>query len=1377
MASIREVLAGSDASSQAELLINLLNEAAGGRDLHNSITEVIETAITIPYTDVRVRKLAYDLCKVVTLSPSDCELLLLTGVKNDLSNGAAETQTAALEVLPSMPERHLVAFLQRGDVNTLVAPLMKSTSAEVRAAAVESLAFINVLPEVLRGIAQNLPLLANATQHWDDIVDALIDSEPQVVLSAVGGMVRLLQAVDSTSPLTGQNHLLQNQANRAVQRAASCLGPVLEMCSLLPNAGQVCVAIMLRGLVLALHHMQPHAFVPGKAGGAAKDSLPDWDGGEAKPLVPSLSSALSAACSYLHTHVRSADPAVRLECARSLLDIVWGCKESPEGVCVELVSSSWVEAAIGALLELRDRQLVEAGLEEVVFTIARHLKSLPVESRWRVLQHLWPLIPHLQMIGQRIAAYALAWKAALEMDLDMRMAVHRGGRVVDQCSLSQTLEDAYLKELLSDRHLSGQATPPRLSQGLASEAVQESGGLLGSVAVPGAGAAQAAAQAAAEHMKESMKNTAAEIERRADALKSLFKKNRSPSSRLDTQSVTPTEPVGESKFSSPSTLRHEVVCTLLEVVRCHSAAVIAMELCLEVQRVRESGQQVVPRTPTEAEVGSVHWISAASAVLQWSAPAITWEPFVAPGIVSIVNAQDPAAGGGTPADLSSVPADCWLQTLSTCCHAVDAMQVLLRDNKNATIGSFIIQPQALALSVQMEHRSLCGLMRALLKQWANLARALRPRLVWVLARHLDLPPAIDEAWVDLMSCLNDLVVALAAGVVEERCKELSGSVQEGRLLRAANRQMFSGAKGNALAQFDPFAASALIELPEYELLGQEVGLVVVQYLAVKLQDMISKGGMYQGLKVRRTDIASLGEGLVGVLQRYMTLEGAGPDVKEWGKRLRKVLAAVTASGAQQVEEEADGDTSGASSPAAEGEVPAAKGAIAEGAGGAASMALQAPWGFPFTGPRTLVLFNAKRSRRHRHLSAHLQTALMTLQERSGKIDSTVVGPVLASNSSMRLDEQTFWRGLGVSDRQQLTGPGDPVLIMGGYETIPGEPSLVRIRLEAVNRLTSDLSGVEVQMKTSGSIFTDRRSLTWNLPKLSPGESVRHTFNLKLLGYNRMEVACRLQLTSSNPYEVLHNFLVASPLRISMVDILHPPQRSCSVDHFFRMWDTLPARAELSGVCNWPGIDGLLLMFSALMSAPLTSVYLQAMPALGGCHGGFVAETAHGESVALMVVAQLMPDTDEPASGPPRQPQIWQPQQQGKAAGEAGTITVCQVYVRSTCYDVPSAARQFTGEWLSDLSGGTLSSGLAGPRGGGGGGGRRAVGTKPQLHPTMAGLRSLFMNKPKVNLGMLGLAAAAGRMSAEAVPAAAAAAPPSRWVRSAALGEWQRIAVL
>jgi len=142
-------------------------------------------------------------------------------------------------------------------------------------------------------------------------------------------------------------------------------------------------------------------------------------------------------------------------------------------------------------------------------------------------------------------------------------------------------------------------------------------------------------------------------------------------------------------------------------------------------------------------------------------------------------------------------------------------------------------------------------------------------------------------------------------------------------------------------------------------------------------------------------------------------------------------------------------------------------------------------------------------------------------------------------------------------------------------------------------------------------------------------------------------------------------------------------------------------------------------------------------------------TLAGEQLLVLVFTQLMPAPAPLAAA---------------AGGHLGTgggsgHAVVQLYIRSSAPEVAQAVQLNASDWLQDLTGGTVLSGLSQP-------GLHATGIpKPPIHPRVAAIQRSFLAAAESSL----LATAAG-----------IEAPTSQqvlghaWLRTAALTEWQRL---
>ncbi len=236
------------------------------------------------------------------------------------------------------------------------------------------------------------------------------------------------------------------------------------------------------------------------------------------------------------------------------------------------------------------------------------------------------------------------------------------------------------------------------------------------------------------------------------------------------------------------------------------------------------------------------------------------------------------------------------------------------------------------------------------------------------------------------------------------------------------------------------------------------------------------------------------------------------------------------------------------------------------------------WGYPFSGPRTSILFGSKRSKRQRALLSLLGAARQQI----------AVHKVI----NLRLETAEATPAASATEQwQELSGPADPLLIRG-HVLLPGSKhqlndmesgDSVTVVIEASARLDCGAEGAELHIRTAGPAVAERRGVVWKIPRMmSVGDKVQRSFALRLLGYGPAEVTCCVQLYAPvPPGETTSVQLLCRPLKVSMVGTLRPAAafapttvglplggfkiaQEPSAADFFRLWSALPARAEISG---------------------------------------------------------------------------------------------------------------------------------------------------------------------------------------------------------------------
>lgn len=440
--AVRDLLLGDDAQQQAEFILNLISEAAEGREVLNVISDVIQVTIAGGVGHPHIKKLAYDLCKAVPLLDTDYGLVL-DGIKNDVSSGMAEVQVMALSFLPHVPPQVLVDLLEKGEVASLVVPLTRSITPSVRAAATACLGALLLQPDIQAALAASPALVATNDEWWDAVTDGLADSMADVILASLAATNKLFDAAASASHGAVA---MRTSARRTALRVCLVMGPLVDTWRMLPSHAQVSVASLMGHIASAVAELDP------------SQAAQAGNGFDTAGMGGSLSAALAGVISYLATALQSLNPAVKLEAARVLLRMSSAGRRLPPLSAVRLADSvppAVAASAISALLELKERLLVEAALAEVISLVAGHLDVLPVTTRVDVLRRLWPMIALLQSPTDRMTAFAASWRTALDLHLQASEAAAKGVGSLDGLLLPALLADTFIQDVLNQK-----AQPP-----------------------------------------------------------------------------------------------------------------------------------------------------------------------------------------------------------------------------------------------------------------------------------------------------------------------------------------------------------------------------------------------------------------------------------------------------------------------------------------------------------------------------------------------------------------------------------------------------------------------------------------------------------------------------------------------------------------------------------------------------------------------------------------------------------------------------------------------------------------------------------------------------------------------------------------------------
>eukprot|EP00798_Chlamydomonas_sp_ICE-L_P008745 gene8745-33605_t len=569
-----------------------------------------------------------------------------------------------------------------------------------------------------------------------------------------------------------------------------------------------------------------------------------------------------------------------------------------------------------------------------------------------------------------------------------------------------------------------------------------------------------------------------------------------------------------------SSLRHEIVISLMEVVLHQPTASAALHLCRLAQSADE--HRVVLSTAeagqmTESEEDVVHWVGIAKSVLQATLSCVSWEPLITPTISTEVSAV--------------------AQLLQGACHTARAVRSLLhkqlqeQQEADNAFGGVVANPDGNPFGAEATSEHGSPKMLSVMKEWSTLSQAVRPRLTWILAHYLSLPCFNDSSWDAMLRCVGDLLVRGGASqggnAAALRLESLMKSAADGKLfkssrsieapvvalssmqalaivlhnhiaaaakaLKTATSAMSAttqSAESGDDAEAAPSAPKDLVHLqeeakqlttisayqpPKEESKGDEAEVAEDAYddnssrAAEETEEEVAphKFGQFQD-QVVDDDSSSSSSGYkpgAGDMPVFMPpsmyppnrnappLRADAPNFHQGCTVEQTQLSRNAPPPLPDAPNFQQGFTVEQTQlpPSAENPTGAEVSSLNKtsatqfGANGTysqapkilESVAVKSLWGYPFAGPRSNVLHHSKRSRRHRALINHVDSAMLQLAEAGdapGVARGLAGGPVLSSNSMFKLDSRTFWDLLpGHPEHwEDLTGPGDPVLLCGSY---------------------------------------------------------------------------------------------------------------------------------------------------------------------------------------------------------------------------------------------------------------------------------------------------------------------------------------------------------
>ncbi|GIL47491.1 hypothetical protein Vafri_4310 [Volvox africanus] len=427
-------LVSAETSAEAGILLSLLGAASNGNDISHMVPEVLKAMINKPASIPHVRKLAYEVCRHAILTESDYRKLW-ESVAGDVSGSDPEVMAAALRFIACLPTSQLADRFVIGQLSELLKPCLAAEAAIVRAAAIQTLSHVLLLHEVQHAAASSVGLANTYEGLWDEVTDSLLDERPFVVGQAAAAAAQLLAfGIDGGANSFSGVHIIASAAvngpavsgdgssmigfmmsrfaNRAALRLSTALGPVLDMCSRVPAPGQVAVCDML----LALTRRVLMNTVRAAAAGEAAPPMP------AGVPVPNLASLVTSVASYLANQLHSGDAAACTEASGAVLELAADLAAAgpAAGGAAAGLPQCLTLGAVDALLQLQDRELMEAGLGDICEVLSDALPALLPEGRANVLRKLWPLAGRIDDVSRRARVFSVAWKTAVASEMAYR---------------------------------------------------------------------------------------------------------------------------------------------------------------------------------------------------------------------------------------------------------------------------------------------------------------------------------------------------------------------------------------------------------------------------------------------------------------------------------------------------------------------------------------------------------------------------------------------------------------------------------------------------------------------------------------------------------------------------------------------------------------------------------------------------------------------------------------------------------------------------------------------------------------------------------------------------------------------------------------------
>eukprot|EP00873_Tetraselmis_striata_P037146 jgi/Tetstr1/457410/TSEL_044012.t1 len=1268
MASIpdlRSELENGDASHQTQALIVLLNHLSTERDVGNLPSLVCQKVIASGGTPPPVRRLAYDVVRLATLTAADWDAMCAS-VKADLTGQMPpETVSTALLLVPDNPPLHLVALVTREDIGASLASCLRSESAEVRAMAVTAMSSALNLPEMMEAICTSPGLVSSATEWWTAVANALLDGDDDVVATAHAALRLLFQAEHEGGHSTDGRQLRRRLVQHLTQHILYGLPPLLRRASRIPLACQVHVVQLLVLVLQLLSQAVASSGAPGSSQaweappgglhelelGARERGLGLFGAATPAGVVPSgalLAWAAQQVGQYLHQQMAMPDPAVMAEAARGLLQLaclpapsLLQASSSPDPSAAFVAALpppvEWTADAITCLLSLWGRPDSAVTRHDTILTCCAGLRGLEPGPRSAALRNLLQMACGLRQAAHRTEAFALLWAAALELDLGARRLAWGRRYPTPALLLSSVLEDSVVESVLKAAPAPGAPSHSKLSS--------QAGG------APAGASSKGAPTLPGPAGKEAGKDAGAG---------------------------------GAKPAGIYPEAREEMVATLLLSLLSHPQAA-------KPAGVEAAGDANVQAAHRQRLAEALDWVRAALVALQALAPVLSWDS--APTMLP----------------------DLWLHLLQRCAAVVRALvqqgpapgRSSLMRRRAAAANRSPVPSATAADSVEDTHEELeavQSLLGRLMEGLAGLRLALRPRALWVLVHHLNLHPEERPTWAALLGALQDMATEAAAD--PQRSHRLAHATSQGVLPAMDTPHTTEPHPGGDATQLQTLVLclermAGLLSLAQYaqaEDEAQEAEDASAALVSTLDDDQAADHVPRTAQQVRAAvdrllqSGAALGPDVTDVCHRIrrqlVTLESGrshGAPPGRAGACMTPHLAADVGGFGMFREEDlavAEGYPFGES--AAQGvPVPGRAGKLDDmvrTAVAAATAARRVPLGDEGSCSAELAaegLWALGVPPAGGHQAA-VPTAAELVAALGGPLPPVPGASAAAAAGvrSGRAPERAGW--------QPLTGASDAVQLMARH-VASSASNTVGLHLKLTNLLPGEeLESVVVSLGLLGPLHTESRqpAITWRPAALVPQEAQQWEARLWVSSFGRCQVQPRVKLAKGRREgQVVELAIRCRPYDIPMTDLLQAPSMAVPAARLFQQWDALPAQWEGRAFAHCPGVGQAPALLAAMETCtPMQRVWLRGLPSLGGFQAAFQASTWAGDTVAAILVAQLLPTEEAPPAG---------------SALDSGRLAV-RLSVRSSSQSAVHAIRADPGAWVSALSGGLLRHGPAPP---------------------------------------------------------------------------------